>query len=639
MTEFPLFSGSRFALLGWLAPALLTAPLGAAQTTQAPPVPVAYLNVDATSSLSVPVHSRAGVASMSSTVNGFDVLQAGGVSGGTYRTNTRMYETTDMLLAYHVRDAKEAGMQALVTVLGTPEDLQTPGNGVTYMEWSIPPFARTVPSSYTEWADRVVARLDDMMARTGVLPDYVELWNEIDRQEFWEGTLQQYLDLYSVAATRIRAAYPQVKVGGPGLAGQFSTLEGTESALDALARHCAQYSVPLDFLSWHHYTEANELDLTGVVPRLRGLTSALGLNGVELIVSEWNIWSNLAEEPIAFDDSRAASQMAGFMTTAIQAGLDRNTYFQMFDLVLDPNEPMLDLQGAHMGAITVHGIKKPVAHVLSFIATMLDEQVLKTGAAPKEYGARVLASRTTDRMVLLVSNDEVEPKWLWVEKCRLNGILAGELWERLMAAANQVGVAEPTAQQLAATGLVSLYEAEFSLDVLTDCQVLEAAEGQVREVRVHINNLTAHELENGRIGKVLVFDSTRNNPTLNVSQIQAALAAAEQAGIAHAYQDTADYLVNAWGLPATGPALAQTGIEPWVLANGGTGATVFNAELTMREAIINRRMEGFGQWDQHPATRLNFQSSHQAGVTFDRQTRELVFQMEPNSVTLVELSM
>ena len=596
------------------------------------------MTVDATSTFQSPLVLHGGVASPQAPKNGFDLLHQAGLNSGTYRRTTRMYEN-DVVLAKHLEEAKAAGLDTWLTILGTPEDMQTTGSTTVYQTWSIPPYARTVPNNLGEWASRVVERLDRIEEDSGVLPDYVEIWNEIDRPEFWEGSLLDYLELYSVTAAAIRAAHPQVKIGGPGLAGQFSTLEGSESALDSLARHCAQYSLPLDFLSWHHYTEANEFDLTGVVTRLNDLCDSLGLQNVETVVSEWNIWPNAQHDPINFDTSRAASQLGGFLTTALYAGLDRSVYFQMFDITVFNGDPMLDLQGAHMGMVTTHGIKKPAAHVMSMIARMMDDQVLVSTPDEMEYGVRVLASRTPDRIRLLVSNDDVDARWLWVEKCRVNGLVAGELFDAVMQAATQVGVAEPTAQQLAATGLVSLYEAEFSLTTLAECQLLESLEGTTREVRIRLDNLTSTELATGEFGKIVVFDSTNNNPTLNVSQIQTDLVAAEELGYVLAFEDTATFLHKSYGYVVTGPELQQTGITQWLENNGGNGNQIFNAQVTFKEALISRRMETWRSWETHPATRLQLQDAGVMGISFDRQTHEVVLQMEPNSVTFIELRM
>ena len=642
MTEFTRPQGRRYRSTGLYAvlsiAALFPAADLAAQQSGPVKVPVARLNVDTASTLQAPLVLHGGVASPQAPVNGFQLLRDAGLTSGTFRRTTRMYES-DVVLAGHLRDAKSAGLDTWLTVVGTPEDLQTTGSGTTYQTWSIPPFARTVPSDLGEWSDRVIDRLDAVYNQFGQLPDYVEIWNEVDRVESWEGSLQDYLELYSVTAAKIRAAYPQIKIGGPGLAGQFSTMEGTESVLDALARHCDQYSLPLDFLSWHHYTEANELDLTGVVDRLHALVASLGMQPVELVISEWNIWPNAHHDPIHFDNARAASQLGGFLTTALYAGLDRSMFFQMFDITVFNGDPMLDLQGAHMGMITTHGIKKPSAHVLSMVTRMMQEQLLVATHEPDEYGVRVLASRTQDRIRLLVTHDEVQPKWLWVEKCRMNGFLGGELFDRVMAAANQVGVANPTAEQLAATGLVTLYEAQFSLATLAEAKRLEAAKGQTREVRIQLDNLTAAELEHGRFGRVVVFDSVHNNPTLNVSQIQADLQEAEDLAFTLAFDDTADFLRKSYGFQVTGPVLQQTGIEEWLTANGGNGNQIFNAQVIFKEALVSRRMERWAEWDTHPATSLKVSDAKTLGFRFVRETNEIVLQMEPDSVTFLELEM
>lgn len=588
--------------------------------------------------MSVPTTLHGGVASPSAPDNAFELLNEAGLTSGTYRRTTRLFEN-DTLLPWHVQKAQTAGLDVWLTVVGTPEDLATPGTGTTYQTWSIPPFARTMPSDVDEWARRVVERLDFIQEKVGSVPEYVEIWNEIDRVEFWDNSLADYLVLYKATATRIKAAYPHVKVGGPGLAGHFSTLEGTESALDAISRHCAQQMLPLDFLSWHHYTEANELTVTGVIPRLRALHQSLGLGTLELVVSEWNIWSNPEHQSWAFDNAEAATQMAGFLTTALMEGLDRSTFFQMYDIVRYSGEPLADLQGAHMGAITTHGIKKPSARVMSFAMDMLQDNVLIADHPSDEYAVRVLAARTPDRLRLMVSNDDVAPRWLWVQRCREYGFVSGELWDIFVQASNQAG-GSPTVQSLAATGLLTTFQAQFCLDTLAECQVLLDQQGRPREVRVKLSNLTAQERAEGRIARVVRFDEVNNNYARNVEEIQTALADAEAFAEQAALEDAANYLNETYGYSVTGRELGQAGgPSAWLEENGGTGIQIWNSTMTHREAMINRRMEGHRMWDQHPATRLQALTPGAAGVEWDPVTDELVFELEPNTVIIIEATM
>lgn len=631
--------------LGWrrrtaqiLLPAIAVTPLISWQSVQAPIEP-ARITVDLASTLTTSGVLHGGIESKSPPKNALQMLQTAGLTSGTYRRSTKMYEN-DAMLPFHVKDAQDAGLDVLLTVLATPQYLATPTNGTTFQVWNLPPYARTMPSDPQAWADLVVERIDNIYAKVGTVPDYIEIWNEIDRVEFWEGSLQDYETLYATTATTIRAAYPQIKIGGPGLAGHFSTLEGTESALAALSRFCATNSVPLDFLSWHHYTEANELSISGVVPNLRSLHQSLGLGYVELIISEWNIWANVNKDPWAFDSSVAAAQMAGFLTTALEEGLDRSTFFQLYDLPIYNASPLLDLQGAHLGAITTHGIKKPSARVLGIAMKMMADTVLVTERLPSEHAVRVMASRTGDRLRLLVSNDEVEPKWLWVQRCREYGFISGELFDRFVIAANQAGVQTPTAQQLAATGQLTLFEAQFCLDTAEECQPLIDQQGRTREVRIKITNLTAAERTNGRLQSINVFDSIHNNYAKNVAQIQVQLVEAEEYAQEAAYEDAAAYLTSNYGYTVTGRELELAGgIEPWLNANGGNGSQIFNASMVHREAVINRRMEGHEQWDNHAATRLQTISPQAAGVYWDEVTNEIVLTMEPNSVTVIEAAM
>ncbi|HKQ39511.1 MAG TPA: hypothetical protein VJ063_15645, partial [Verrucomicrobiae bacterium] len=89
--------------------------------------------------------------------------------------------------------------------------------------------------------------------------NYWEIWNEPEnRPAMWTGTDDDYLQLYAAAAARIKAEFPDLKVGGLGLGYSGSYRAGvfqpSAFVTNFLAR-CHLASIPLDFFSWHCYTD------------------------------------------------------------------------------------------------------------------------------------------------------------------------------------------------------------------------------------------------------------------------------------------------------------------------------------------------------------------------------------------------
>jgi xylan 1,4-beta-xylosidase len=115
--------------------------------------------------------------------------------------------------------------------------------------------------------------------------DYWEIWNEPDvpSQLMWSGTAEQYFELYRVAATAIKTAHPEVKVGGPAAArgGDAGDLA------DRFVAFCSKEQLPLDFFSWHIYTDSVDA-IAARAEWARGLLDSHGFSDTESHFNEWN---------------------------------------------------------------------------------------------------------------------------------------------------------------------------------------------------------------------------------------------------------------------------------------------------------------------------------------------------------------
>ena len=114
------------------------------------------------------------------------------------------------------------------------------------------------PASFDDWQALVRAFLDALVAdpRFGldaITTWWFEVWNEPNIPVFWQGTFEQYLDLYRATADAVRATGYPIRLGGPALA----WLPATDDAAGApLMRRFLQFlhdepDVQCDFLSFH----------------------------------------------------------------------------------------------------------------------------------------------------------------------------------------------------------------------------------------------------------------------------------------------------------------------------------------------------------------------------------------------------
>ena len=120
---------------------------------------------------------------------------------------------------------------------------------------------------------------------------YWEVWDEPDnRPAMWSGTDEDYFRLYSVTAKAIKARFPKLLVGGPGL-GNTGTLKAgrlePSPFFGKFLAHCRADAAPLDFLSWHCYS-ADPHEYPARAREVRRLLDAAGFAQAESHLNEWN---------------------------------------------------------------------------------------------------------------------------------------------------------------------------------------------------------------------------------------------------------------------------------------------------------------------------------------------------------------
>ena len=118
--------------------------------------------------------------------------------------------------------------------------------------------------------------------------EYWEIWNEPDLDmnrwqtdpHTWGGSQAEFCRLFGTTAKHLKTTFPDIKIGGPALAGILSWGEG-------VLAYCRTNAVPLDFFSWHLY--ANDPDKNASMARsVRKLMDKYGFGKAESILNEWN---------------------------------------------------------------------------------------------------------------------------------------------------------------------------------------------------------------------------------------------------------------------------------------------------------------------------------------------------------------
>lgn len=118
--------------------------------------------------------------------------------------------------------------------------------------------------------------------------EYWEIWNEPDCRNAdgsnpcWQGTEEQFIEFYSVAAKHLKKRFPNLKIGGPAFMSPWRN-DFKRKFLENIKEN----NVPLDFYSFHRYDNTPNGICEAVYEAEASLNEA-GLDGTETILNEWN---------------------------------------------------------------------------------------------------------------------------------------------------------------------------------------------------------------------------------------------------------------------------------------------------------------------------------------------------------------
>ena len=164
-------------------------------------------------------------------------------------------------------------------------------------------YGTRVPADFKKWAvvcEHIIRHYNEGWAN-GFKWDivYWEIWNEPElpigpngTSPTWQGTPEQFYELYGTTASHLKKCFPNLKIGGPALAGMSSRtwLKNFMAFLTAGGKR-----IPLDFFSWHLYTRSMAA-LKKDMLAAREVLDKAGYTKTESILSEWNYVSGWSGE-------------------------------------------------------------------------------------------------------------------------------------------------------------------------------------------------------------------------------------------------------------------------------------------------------------------------------------------------------
>jgi xylan 1,4-beta-xylosidase len=141
------------------------------------------------------------------------------------------------------------------------------------------------PNDYAAWEALIIHMVDHYKER-GQQGFYWEIGNEGDIGESggspYRFTPENYVRYYRHTVEAILKADPTAHVGGPAEAGWKSPL------LPALVAFCDKEKVPLNFISWHTYTNSPKA-IQETIESMNALLSRYPSLHAETILDEWNM--------------------------------------------------------------------------------------------------------------------------------------------------------------------------------------------------------------------------------------------------------------------------------------------------------------------------------------------------------------
>ena len=207
------------------------------------------------------------------------------------------------------------------------------------------PYRVRPPRDFQRWADiccQIIRHYNEGWANGfhyGI--EYWEIWNEPESEAMWQGTPEEYFELYATAARTIRRRFPRLKVGGYAGCGFFAVTRPDCSAqrrgyLDFFHKFLefmknATEEIPLDFFSWHLYTQDPHETAAHAHYGKEGLTAA-GLVKTESILDEWNYIEHdtcdIDQEPWdAMREMAGAAFVAATFALLQKAPVDKAMYY------------------------------------------------------------------------------------------------------------------------------------------------------------------------------------------------------------------------------------------------------------------------------------------------------------------------
>ncbi|MBR6633999.1 MAG: hypothetical protein IKL41_00020, partial [Clostridia bacterium] len=192
------------------------------------------------------------------------------------------------------------------------------------------------PKDFKKWAvicEHIIRHYNEGWADGYELDmPYWEIWNEPDldpdestNKRTWGGTKAQFFDLYEITATHLKKCFPDLKIGGPGYAGEENL-----DWMDEFLAEMRKRNVEIDFFSWHSYV-SEPCVLIEKANKVKSILLKYGYEKAQSILNEWNYVRGWEEDYLysikAIHGVKGAAFTMACISEAQQAPIDMLMYY------------------------------------------------------------------------------------------------------------------------------------------------------------------------------------------------------------------------------------------------------------------------------------------------------------------------
>ena len=170
---------------------------------------------------------------------------------------------------------------------------------------------------------------------------YWEIWGEPDSPSLWNGSMDEYFELYCVTAKYLKDKFPNLKFGGYGTIGFYALTRPDNASfqcepytklvgyMNDFFQKAKDENAPIDFFSWHIYS-SNIEEFVRFEDESVKLLKQHGFNDCETIITEWNMETG---SPVMRRTLIGAAHAAGVFSLLQKTPVSIATYYAA-DLVL-----------------------------------------------------------------------------------------------------------------------------------------------------------------------------------------------------------------------------------------------------------------------------------------------------------------